>query len=79
MDSSKLGLISKKLYHMFKIKRPNLSWLDLGEMLDDWNIFVVIWGFCDRVCEVLMYLWLKESLFKKYIVTVLDFMNRVLF
>lgn len=28
MDALKLGLISKKLCHMFKIKRPKLSWLD---------------------------------------------------
>lgn len=79
MDFLKLGLISKKLYYMFKIKRFNLFWFDFGEMLDDWNIFVVIWGFCDRVCEVLMYFWLKELFFKKYIVIVFDFMNRVLF
>lgn len=32
MDSSELGLINKKLCHMFKIKRPTLSWLDLGGM-----------------------------------------------
>lgn len=32
MDSSKLGMISMKLCHVFKIMRPNLSWLNLTEM-----------------------------------------------